>query len=786
MSNGRRNQPKRNQNSQKAGRGAKQAASPAQNPVQEAADLGAHAAEVAEIEGIEEQDIPVDPEESSLEELRRAIGAARQSKAMYDRAADLARRRQATAEQDSKRADDAREAADRQATEARRQLSELNEQAADLKKTTEALDTREQNIVARELAAEAGFRQQQEKVITEQRRELDRVSGEISTAWEEFAAKQDQERRRTRERLEREHADRSAELDARERELAEQSAGLAKQRGRLRAEAGQLQVESENLAAERVSLDARVQATAGRELGALRQQLATAEELLQVANQEADRIRQQLAARKSELAAFNGLEASEAAQRLRQAEDDNARLLQELAERPTMETVRGLREIADAHRGCEAKLEDLRYTNSRLEAETSSTKLGVADLERLRDAENSYRLIIDGYQARVRELEDRYTELTDRKNQASAFPGCSSLDTSPAMRIPSRLAADPPDLADLVEHVQSLMAHAKEPLHYRDRDIRSFLAGLATSHLHLLEGISGTGKTSLPRAFATAIGAGHELVEVQAGWRDRYDLFGYYNTFERTFHESKFLKALYMASRPAHVNRPFFIVLDEMNLSHVEYYFADLLSKLENPDGKPIELLPAPVGEPPQGLVGGTGIALPDNVWFIGTANNDETTLTFADKTYDRAYLLELPAIRINVETEARPALTPLSTQALTKAFDQAKDHHKEDGERVVALLNSDLRPELQRLCGIGWGPRLEEQARSYTAVVRGAGGDLEEATDHVLATKLLRKVRGRYQIRRDHLSSAEEVIRRCWQQAKLRGEPEASLALLVDEQRKR
>jgi hypothetical protein len=275
-------------------------------------------------------------------------------------------------------------------------------------------------------------------------------------------------------------------------------------------------------------------------------------------------------------------------------------------------------------------------------------------------------------------------------------------------------------------------------------------------------------------------------VEVQAGWRDRYDLFGYYNTFERTYHESKFLKALYMAGRPAHVNRPFFIVLDEMNLSHPEYYFADLLSKLQNPDGKPIELLPAPVGESPKGLIGGTGIVLPNNVWFIGTANNDETTLTFADKTYDRAHVLELPATRVSVDTKPRPALTPLSTRALTTAFDRAKDDHKPDGERVVALLNSDLRPELQRLCSIGWGPRLEEQARTYTAVVCGAGGDVEEAADHVLATKLLRKVRGRYQIRRDHLSSAEEVVRRSWQQAHLSGEPKASLALLADEQRKR
>ncbi|MEX5635594.1 hypothetical protein [Parafrankia sp. FMc2] len=742
---------------------------------------------MAAIEGIEQpEDTEVPPPDPSLDELRNAISAARQSKIIYEKAADSARRRQDTAEQDSKRAQDARDSAHRETEEARRQLRELQEQTATLKASSEAMDAREQTITTRELAAEAGFREQQEKVTAEQRRELDRVSQEISTAWEVFAAQQDEERQRIRERLEREHADRTADIEVRERDLSEQATAFAKQRGQLRAEAGRLEVKAEDLTAERDRLELRVRAVAGRELDDLRQQLATAQALVEVANQEADRVRQQMTKREREWAAFGGLGAPDTYQRLREVEDNNAALRDELAQRPAMDAVRHLREIADAHRGCEAQLEDLRYAKSRLEAEIGATKLGVADLERLRDSESSYRLIIDAYKASVRDLEDRYGELTERKSRVSAFPSCSRLDADPGMRIPLRTAADPPDLADLVGHVQSLMAHAPEPRQYDDRNVRSFLAGLATSHLHLLEGISGTGKTSLPRAFAMAIGAGHDLVEVQAGWRDRHDLFGYYNTFERTFHETKFLKALYTAGLPAFANRPFFIVLDEMNLSHVEYYFADLLSKLENPDGKPIELLPAPVGEPPQRLVGGTGIRLPDNVWFIGTANNDETTLTFADKTYDRAYLLELPATRVSVKTEPRPALTPLSTQALTVAFDRAKADHKEDAEKVLAFFNTDLRPALQRLCGIGWGPRLEEQTRAYVAVVRGAGGTMEEAADHVLATKLLRKVRGRYQIRGEQLSNVKDVVLRSWKQAGLRGDPGASITLLADEKLKR
>ena len=80
------------------------------------------------------------------------------------------------------------------------------------------------------------------------------------------------------------------------------------------------------------------------------------------------------------------------------------------------------------------------------------------------------------------------------------------------------------------------------PLYYDENVIRSFVAGLAMSRLNILQGISGTGKTSLPEAFADAIGGHFQTIEVQSGWKDRQDLIGYYNTFEKKFYESDFLK----------------------------------------------------------------------------------------------------------------------------------------------------------------------------------------------------------------------------------------------------
>ncbi|MBN0287701.1 AAA family ATPase, partial [Pseudomonas aeruginosa] len=95
------------------------------------------------------------------------------------------------------------------------------------------------------------------------------------------------------------------------------------------------------------------------------------------------------------------------------------------------------------------------------------------------------------------------------------------------------------------------------------------------------QGISGTGKTSLAKAFAKAMGGFCTDIAVQAGWRDRDDLLGHYNAFERRFYEKDCLQALYRAQTPRWRDTCNVILLDEMNLSRPEQYFAEFLSALE-------------------------------------------------------------------------------------------------------------------------------------------------------------------------------------------------------------
>ena len=163
------------------------------------------------------------------------------------------------------------------------------------------------------------------------------------------------------------------------------------------------------------------------------------------------------------------------------------------------------------------------------------------------------------------------------------------------------------------------------------------------SNLHILQGMSGTGKTSLAKAFSEVVGGNCTDIAVQAGWRDKDDLIGHFNAFEKKFYERETLQAIYRAQLPAYKNRINIILLDEMNLSRPEQYFAEFLSAMEKrPQYRDIVLTEEGHQNAPKLLREGRTLRLPENVWFIGTANHDETTNEFADKTYDRSHVMEL------------------------------------------------------------------------------------------------------------------------------------------------
>lgn len=179
-------------------------------------------------------------------------------------------------------------------------------------------------------------------------------------------------------------------------------------------------------------------------------------------------------------------------------------------------------------------------------------------------------------------------------------------------------------------------------LRISDRTLRRYYLALQTRGFVILAGVSGTGKTWLAQAYAKAVGAKCLVVPVAPNWTTNEDLLGYRNPLDGVCHHTAFSLFLEEAAQEyertggAATTRQYHLVLDEMNLARVEYYFARFLSAMEiRARGGRAEI-----------ELGDERIPLTPNLRFIGTVNVDETTHGFADKVYDRAQLIELDAPR--------------------------------------------------------------------------------------------------------------------------------------------
>lgn len=293
------------------------------------------------------------------------------------------------------------------------------------------------------------------------------------------------------------------------------------------------------------------------------------------------------------------------------------------------------------------------------------------------------------------------------------------------------------DFLSLRELVQQFINFAASQLglFYEFKVVAAFFAGLATSKIIILEGISGTGKTSLPYAMGKFFNNSADIISVQPSWRDRSEMIGYLNEFTKKFNESDFLKALYESTYREDLN---FIVLDELNLARIEYYFAEFLSILEMPNQTDwlIEIVPSTQPGDPINFVNGK-ILVPQNVWFIGTANKDDSTFTITDKVYDRASTIEMNA-RIDAIDAPITESIHMSFEYLNDLFEQAK---MEYALSQKALINLDkLDKFITARFKVTFGNRILKQIRDFIPVYVACGGDEVDGLDYMVARKVLRK----------------------------------------------
>jgi len=272
-------------------------------------------------------------------------------------------------------------------------------------------------------------------------------------------------------------------------------------------------------------------------------------------------------------------------------------------------------------------------------------------------------------------------------------------------------------------------------LFYQPRIIRLFVASLSTSRLLILQGISGTGKTSLPHAMGIFLNNPATIASVQPSWRDRTELFGYFNEFTKRFNETEVLKKMYEATWNDQI---YLTVLDEMNIARVEYYFAEMLSILEMPsrDEWIVDLVPSGWANDPKHIEKGR-FQLPQNMWFIGTANNDDSTFAISDKVYDRAMPININSKGIAFEAPWEDNLF-ISYKHLEAEFKKAQEEHQVSQDNLDKI--NQLDDYVIEHFRLAFGNRIVKQLKEFVPSYVGCGGSELDGLDYVLCNKIFRK----------------------------------------------
>ena len=660
---------------------------------------------------------------------------------------------------------------------------ELKQRQVEIKKSESSLADKERELEKRELDARSGFAAQNLAALSDLKKEiveLESKKTEIQLGILQAEQKAlDDESARALGLMERE-----AEISNKERALQQQQRRLDAEWKELERERDQIREDALREAEQEIAgwKTAHQRARDSRqkvyeELESTRQEIEQFRELSEVlAGRSAREILDELAAHKRRVTQLENQLAS--------SEDDQLRAENEV-----------LRKLRDEQK---VQLDEVHIELADAKAQLHRLRLGVSDKENLEKEKRALEKNNQILSARLNDLGKTVDDLTQSQQSEKPFPQMAWMDSATnadwikdrKAKELSLSAQDVPELKKFSVELQHRIAQAEDgaTLHFRLEDIQLLIAGLAMSQLHIFQGISGTGKTSLAKAFAKAMGGHCTDIAVQAGWRDRDDLLGHYNAFEKRFYERDCLQGLYRAQTDAYKDRCNIILLDEMNLSRPEQYFAEFLSALEknDPRDRLISLSESQLPNAPALLVEGRRIRVPHNVWFVGTANHDETTNEFADKTYDRAHVMTLPRHEAGFKVEPKPKAS-FSYGSLIERFDAAVTQNADEVSELLAeLTTGPLTSILQDRFDLGWGNRLERQAMRFVPVYMAAGGRKEDALDHLLASRVFRrgKVTGRYDATIDDLNAIEQALTTVWKGWK--SEPRRSMALLAEDRRRK
>ncbi len=423
----------------------------------------------------------------------------------------------------------------------------LEEQALIARKKSDLLVT-ERSLNLREANAQADFAEQNAqslRELEERQQLLLKQQDDILQAKQDEKLKLSNELSEAARRLaeikyssSEEESARIQRLEEREHEINQRKMELDRTRSRLDREWTEIK-----------SVEAAIEQRINDEIQAERhshnQTVARLEQRCDTAWEKAEELKEKLADMQQLERELGGQSAVDMLEELDALRRDNISLKRKLEQSDTAQLEQEQDYLRNRNADLERDLAALRPEFDELRRELSVKRVAATELEAVAREKRVLELHKNTLGAHVDDLESRIDQLTNAQKTQTPFPAMSLMDSGKEFRASMELESVP-ELEQFASELQHRIAQAEEhvELFYPLEDIRMLLGGLAMSQLHVFQGISGTGKTSLAKAFAKAMGGFCTDIAVQAGWRDRDDLLGHYNAFERRFNEKDCLQAL--------------------------------------------------------------------------------------------------------------------------------------------------------------------------------------------------------------------------------------------------
>lgn len=622
------------------------------------------------------------------------VNAAARLKQLDAREQSLTAREQALKERERQVKDQAGALKEREAdveaakTKAQRDLADLAKRQKQVAETESSLEARSRDLAQREIEASEGFATKNREALgaltkahASLRAEVERLQAELDAARlkgvEDLEKRLADERRTRTDALDAEiEADRKRHLAKLAGEGAAQDAALAEQRARfakeqqtaigeserervrladleadLRRGLGDLRWKEEDLAGYRASIERSIEERARDQVASLARQLDALREDHRRDRDLVISLESQLAASRDLLARF-GDDPAEIEKRIAQQSKKISDLEKEMLRRPSASDKELLVTLQEQERVWAAERDRLVREVTQLKAEQSRWLTGVADLEQQRErrevADRRLEVLageMEKYKADVDRMRALYQPPQDGAKRVGAIEEPWRTDFK-------RDDRSTPKELDWLDGI--VAACESSGMRFPKRLVQAFHTSLKAAELSpltVLAGVSGTGKSELPRLYSRFGGLGFLSLAVQPNWDSPQSLFGFFNSIDNRFNATTVLRAMVQAQHDRDhetykhglSDRLLLVLLDEMNLAHVEQYFSDLLSRLEQRRGESRDVtldIDLGAGMPPYPL------RLGRNVLWVGTMNEDETTKALSDKVIDRSNLLYFPRPR--------------------------------------------------------------------------------------------------------------------------------------------